>query len=268
MLRFANAKINIGLHITEKRSDGYHNLETVFYPVKIYDAVEIIPSEEVALHIWNSDLIADDNNLCLRAYNLLSSIYDLPPVTIHLLKNIPMGAGLGGGSADATAVLLLLNEQFSLQIPSEELKQLAAQLGADCPFFVENKGMYAEGIGTELEEIALDLSSYQIVLVKPDIHISTAEAYSQVLPKPSELDLRQALNLPIQEWKYTIKNDFEFSLFEKYPLIGDIRNKMYELGAIYASMSGSGSSVYGIFETTDGLEDLKHYGQLFLPTNL
>ncbi|GAA4141347.1 4-(cytidine 5'-diphospho)-2-C-methyl-D-erythritol kinase [Sphingobacterium kyonggiense] len=268
MLKFANAKINIGLHITRKREDGYHDLETIFYPVKLYDVIEVRKAEEMGLSIWNSSLVADADNLCLRAYNLLKTDYEIPLVHIDLLKNIPIGAGLGGGSSDATAVLGLLNDMFELNISTEKLKEYAAQLGADCSFFVENKAQYAEGIGTQLKDIELDLSAYHIVLVKPDIHISTAEAYRAVIPQKPEIDLRDAVKLPIQEWKYTIRNDFEFSLFEKYPLIRDIKSKLYELGAVYASMSGSGSSVFGLFEDQVDLSDLNKYAEVYPATEL
>ena len=268
MLKFANAKINIGLHIRKKRPDGYHDLETIFYPVKIYDVVEILPHSKLELHIWNSDLPADTDNLCLKAFRLLEKDFDINPVKIHLLKNIPIGAGLGGGSSDASSTLELLNDYFELKIEKDRLKEYAAQLGADCPFFIDNKSMYAEGIGTELSEISLDLSAYKIVVIKPDIHISTAEAYSNVSPMIPEVDLRKAIELPIQEWKFHIKNDFEISLFEKYPLIGGIKAKLYEHGAIYASMSGSGSSVFGIFNDLKGLEDLNKYGKVYFPAEL
>ena len=268
MLKFANAKINLGLHILSKREDGYHELETIFYPVKIYDVVEILPSEKLELQIWNSDLIADDQNLCLKAYYLLKQDHHIDPVKIHLLKNIPIGAGLGGGSSDASSTLELLNNYFKLNLSKNQLKSYAAQLGADCPFFIDNQAMYAQGIGTELSEIDVDLSAYQIVVIKPDIHISTAEAYRNVSPMTPSVNLKEAIRLPIQEWKYQIINDFEISLFDRYPVIGDIKAKLYEKGAIYASMSGSGSSVFGIFEDLEGLEELNKYGKVFLPVNL
>ncbi len=263
MLTFANAKINIGLQITSKRPDGYHNLETIFYPVKISDAIEILPSSSLEFKIWNTDLEPSLNNLCVQAYQLLKADYDIPPVTIHLLKNIPIGAGLGGGSSDASATLKLLNQYFELQISQYQLLNYAAKLGADCPFFIDNKPCFAHGTGTDLSPIDLSLEQYRIVVIKPPVHISTAEAYSQVMPTPSNIDLRLAINLPIQEWKINIRNDFEFSLFEKYPVISDIKNKLYELGAHYASMSGSGSAVYGIFDDVKGLEELNKYGQVF-----
>ncbi|MFZ4263246.1 4-(cytidine 5'-diphospho)-2-C-methyl-D-erythritol kinase [Sphingobacterium sp. HJSM2_6] len=264
MLTFANAKINIGLQITSKRADGYHNLETIFYPVQISDAIEVLPSDKLAFNIWNTDLEPSMTNLCVQAYQLIKADYDIPAVTIHLLKNIPIGAGLGGGSSDASATLNLLNNFFELNIPQEQMLRYASRLGADCPFFIDNKPCYAHGTGTDLSPIALSLNRYQMVIVKPPVHISTAEAYSQVMPTASDIDLRLAIKLPIQEWKLNIRNDFEFSLFEKYPLIADIKNKLYELGAHYASMSGSGSAVYGIFDETKGLEELNKYGKVFI----
>jgi len=265
MLKFANAKINIGLHVTKKRGDGYHELETVFYPVKLYDAVELVSSEELALTIWNSTLDADDENLCLKAFHLLAQDFHLEPIQIHLLKNIPIGAGLGGGSSDASATLLLLNEYFNLDLDVEQLKKYAAKLGADCPFFIENKPVYGEGTGTELSPISLDLSQYKIVIVKPEIHISTKEAYENVIPQAPEINLKDAIKLPIQEWKYLINNNFELALFDKYPQIADIKTKLYEKGAIYASMSGSGSAVFGVFSQTESLDELKRYGQVYFP---
>lgn len=265
MLKFANAKINIGLHITQRRSDGYHELETVFYPVKLYDAVEVVSSEKLELKVWNSSLNPDEDNLCLKAYHLLAKEFKLAPVQIHLLKNIPIGAGLGGGSSDASTTLLLLNEYFNLGITTDKLKSYAAMLGADCPFFIENKAMYGQGIGTNLSAVSLDLSNYQIVVIKPDVHISTKEAYENVIPLEPEVNLQDAIKLPVQEWKYIINNNFEVPLFDKYPQIGDIKTKLYEKGAIYASMSGSGSAVYGIFDHTVSLKELTKYGSVYFP---
>lgn len=268
MLKFANAKINIGLHVTERRADGYHNLETIFYPVKIYDAVEIQSAETLSMEIHGSELKADDDNLCLRAYRLLATDFDLPAVKIHLLKRIPIGAGLGGGSSDASATLQLLNDQFKLGITDTRLEAYAAQLGADCPFFIQNKATYAEDIGTKLSPIDLDLSAYYIVLLKPDIHISTAEAYKNVTPLTPQIDLRRAVQLPIQEWKLIIKNDFETGLFELYPQIAEIKRRFYELGAIYSSMTGSGSAVFAIFEQETDVSELNALGQVYLPMDL
>lgn len=202
----------------------------------------------------------------MQAYELLREDMDVPAAEIHLLKHIPIGAGLGGGSSDATATLRLLNQIFSLGLNDEQLFGYAKKLGADCPFFLSHQAMYAEGIGTDLMPLDLNLDSYHIVVVKPDIHISTAEAYAGVKPKPSDVDLREAIRLPIQEWKFLIRNDFEFSIFERHPKIAELKTMFYQTGAIYASMSGSGSAVFGIFDSLDqDWTDLEKQGKLFLP---
>lgn len=267
MLKLTPAKINIGLQITGKRhDDGYHELQTVFYPIKIYDAVEVLPAHSTSIRVWGSDLAADQNNLCMQAYRMLQEDMALPPVEIHLLKRIPVGAGLGGGSSDATATLTLLNQLFSLDLSQNQLFSYAKRLGADCPFFLSNRGMFAEGIGTDLTPVEVDLEAYHIVVVKPDISISTAEAYAGVKPRPSEVDLRNAIRLPVQEWRCRIKNDFEDTILVRYPQISKLKNTFYEIGALYASMSGSGSAVFGIFNSLENDWDrLKHYGEVFLP---
>ncbi|HIY76293.1 MAG TPA: 4-(cytidine 5'-diphospho)-2-C-methyl-D-erythritol kinase [Candidatus Sphingobacterium stercorigallinarum] len=266
MLEFAHAKINIGLHITRKRSDGYHELETVFYPIRLYDAVEVLPAQKHFFEVVGSTLPVDSSNLCVKAYQLLAEHEGLPSAEIRLLKRIPVGAGLGGGSSDAAATLRLLNEVFDLKLPAQKLANYAARLGADCPFFLYDQPMYAEGIGTELTPLAVDLDAYHIVVVKPDVFISTAEAYADVQPKPSDLDLRKAIAMPIQQWKYIIKNDFENSIFSRHPQLSELKNRFYEMGAHYASMSGSGSAVYGIFDSLEkDWTSLEPYGELFLP---
>lgn len=266
MLKFANAKINIGLHITGKREDGYHELETVFSPVPIYDAIEVLPASDDSFEVIGDELRADQNNLCIRALDLLRQKMQIPPLAIRLLKRIPIGAGLGGGSADATATLMLVNEVLSLNLTTGQLAAYAAKLGADCPFFLSKQAMFAKGIGTELAPVRLDLKNYDIVIVKPSISIATAEAYAGVTPKRSAVDLRQAINLPIQEWKYMIRNDFECSIFDRYPQLARLKNRFYEMGAYYASMSGSGSAVYGIFDRQERVYDaLREYGEVFCP---
>lgn len=268
MLQFANAKINIGLHVTSKRPDGYHDIETIFYPVSLYDVLEVLPADKLGFEVHNYDFPAGEDNLCIKAYYLLAEKYKLPPVNIHLLKNIPVGAGLGGGSSDAAHILKMLNELFRLDIGDDTLIRYAARLGADCPFFIGNQPMYAHGIGTEMEKIALDLSAYSIVVIKPDAFISTAEAYRGVVPKLAEIDLRRAIRLPIQQWKYHIVNDFELGIFKNYPYIQDVKAKLYAEGAVYASMSGSGSAVFGIFETLPDKSVFEGLGQVFYPVDL
>ena len=250
MILFPNAKINVGLRIKSKRADGYHELETIFYPVNYCDVLEILPSDEIAFTSSGID-IPGDGNLCLDAYHLLKQDFNIPAVHIHLHKIIPIGAGLGGGSSDAAFTLKGLNDIFDLQLSSEQLRIYAVQIGADCPFFIENKPMLATGIGEVLESIDLDLSAYHIAIVKPDIHVSTAEAYSGVTPKEPLCSLRDLIKSPIKEWQF--QNDFEQSVFSKHPAIKELKNLLYKQGAVYAAMSGSGSSVYGLFESRPNL---------------
>lgn len=254
MVVFPNGKINIGLQITQKRTDGYHNLQSVFYPVQIRDVLEIIPSNDGIQELaFSQSGIAiagsSDNNLCIKAYHLLKNDFpELPPVQMHLHKTIPMGAGLGGGSADGAFVLKLLNDKFQLNISLERLIDYALKLGSDCPFFILNQPCYATGRGEKLSPLSLDLSGYKILIVNPGIHINTGWAFSQLTPKVSNIDLREAILNPVEDWMHNIINDFEIAAIKHYPEIGNIKSHLYEQGAAYASMSGSGSTVYGIFE--------------------
>ncbi|PRD56381.1 4-(cytidine 5'-diphospho)-2-C-methyl-D-erythritol kinase [Sphingobacterium gobiense] len=271
MISFANAKINIGLNIVGKRADGYHFLESVFYPFPLYDIIEITSSEpatKTTLEITGLALPVEDNNLCLRAYHLLAEKFKIPPVHIHLHKQIPYGAGLGGGSSDGAFVLKMLNEKFDIGLSTLQLENEAAKLGADCPFFIQNKPCYAEGIGTDLSPVPIDLSDRFLVLVKPSVNISTAEAYQQVVPHPAKDDLKEVLHLPVQDWKFYVKNDFEEGVFDKYPLIREIKLALYAQGAMYASMSGSGSAVYGIFSKPIDLTMLQNLGQVYYPVEI
>lgn len=264
MIGFANAKINIGLHVTEKRDDGYHNLETIFYTIPLLDVVEVNINDKNELYVYNQSFSGSpEENLCRKAYRLLAADFDLPPMRIDLLKNIPVGAGLGGGSSDATQTLQLINTHCALGLSVPQLIEYAKQLGADCPFFVENKPVYATGIGTTFEPLSLDLRGYHLVVIKPKAFVSTAEAYAGVRPKVAEVDLREAVQLPIQEWKYHIKNDFEFSILMDHPSITEAKFALYDAGALYASMSGSGSAVYGIFEEAIDTTALRAYGEVF-----
>lgn len=251
MLSFPNAKINIGLNITEKRPDGYHNLETVFYPIGLCDVLEVQPSEACDDYSFASSGIAIDGdpeqNLIVKAYRLLQQDFPLPPIDISLVKHIPFGAGLGGGSADAAFMLKMLNEMAELGLSDEKLEEYAVQLGADCPVFIKNKPVFATGIGNVFSETDLSLAGYFLVLVKPDIHVSTPEAYSLVVPRKPEASLPELIKLPVEQWKDLVVNDFEKSVFARYPQIAEIKESLYSAGALYASMSGSGSSVYGLF---------------------
>ncbi len=253
MICFPNAKINIGLHVTEKRSDGYHNLETLFYPTKLYDVIEIVENKSSQEpYLWSSSGINiegnAENNLCIKALNLLKQDFDIPPVKIHLHKVVPFGAGLGGGSADAAFTLTTLNEMFNLKISNEKLIEYASKIGADCAFFILNTPCIATGIGDVLNPVDIDLKGKYLLLVKPDIHISTPEAYSGVTPKIPDVKLEEILQQPINNWKNTVVNDFEASVFPNHQEIKNIKDKMYSSGATYASMTGSGAAVFGIFE--------------------
>lgn len=253
MITFPHAKINIGLQVTERRPDGYHNLDTVFYPIPIQDALEVVVAEDAdydcRLHISGITIEGEmDNNLVVRAYRLLACDYTLPSVDIYLHKHIPTGAGLGGGSADASFMLRLLNDMFELGIATEQLESYATKLGADCPFFITSKPVYATGIGNEFHPIELDLSGWYIVVVKPDVFVSTKEAYSMVKPEKPEVTLDEKIVHPITEWRETISNDFEKGIFALHPELAEIKEKLYALGAKYAAMSGSGSALFGLFE--------------------
>ncbi|MGL5957650.1 MAG: 4-(cytidine 5'-diphospho)-2-C-methyl-D-erythritol kinase [Phocaeicola sp.] len=255
MITLPIAKINLGLHITEKRSDGYHNLETVFYPVhKLHDALEVVPLAQESELPYQLRVIGHSiagevaDNLVVKAYLLLKKDYpQLPAVDIYMIKHIPMGAGLGGGSADASYMLKLLNEQFSLAISDDRLEAYAAQLGADCAFFIKSKPTFATGIGDIFHPIELTLKGYYLVIVKPDIFVSTKEAFSGIVPQKAACSVKEIIQRPIEEWKGVLVNDFEKNVFHIHPQLADIKEKLYEQGALYAAMSGSGSSLFGIF---------------------
>lgn len=250
MVVFPNAKINIGLNIVEKRMDGFHNIESVFYPVmELFDVLEIIKSSELKFASSGIVIPGDEaDNLCLKAYHLIKADFDVLPVHIHLHKVIPIGAGLGGGSADAAFTLKLLNQIFELNIADDELINYARKLGSDCAFFIKNKPVYALGKGDEFEDVTLELSNYEILIKYPNIHIGTAEAYAGVNPYPPKVNLKELIKMPIENWKNNINNDFEDSIFPNHPQIKVLKEKFYTDGAVYTSMTGSGSAVFGIFE--------------------
>ena len=254
MLIFPNAKINIGLRVLEKRPDGYHNIETLFCPVSLCDVLEIVPAiEEVqegqpSIDITGGmDTGAIANNLVVKAYNLLKKDFDIPPVKIHLHKVIPPGAGLGGGSSDAAFTLKGLNGLFNLRLTDEVLITYASQLGSDCAFFIRNTPMLGYGRGEILKNIEDFPDGLHVAIVNPGIHIGTAEAYRGVKPDSSGSPLHELLEMPVTEWRNSIVNAFEESVCEKHPVIKEIKEEIYKLGAVYASMTGSGSSVYGLF---------------------
>jgi len=253
MVVFPKAKINIGLRIVEKRPDGYHNIETFFYPVDLADALEFVVRKDNrrtdSLRITGLMKDADpDNNLVMKTVKIMRQSFDFPGIKIHLHKSIPVGAGLGGGSSDAAGMLRALNRYFGFGLNSEELRSFAGLIGSDAQFFIDSTPSFAEGVGNILSEFPLDLGHYRIVILYPDVNSSTAEAYAGCVPCPTGLSLRQLLNLPVNEWRGRVVNDFELNIFRVYPQIGRLKVGLYEAGAIYASMSGSGSAVYGIFD--------------------
>jgi len=247
MVLFPNAKINIGLEILRKRPDNYHDLETVFYPIQLSDVLEINKSHEFEFATSGIQVGNSTDNLVVKAYQLLQSEYNLPAVKIHLLKCIPMGAGLGGGSSDAAFTLVGLNELFELGLSKKELIAYASKLGSDCPFFIINQPSFAEGRGEILSECELNLSGYKLILIKPECSVPTAIAYSKVKPVFPKESLLGLVKKSINEWPGKVENRFEDSVFPSYPQIKEIKEKLYSKGAVYTSMSGSGSSVFGIF---------------------
>ena len=267
MITFPNAKINLGLRITERRPDGYHNLETIFYPIHLEDALEVVPlkdnKQEYDLKITGTPIDGTpEDNLVVRAYRLLKQDFDLPPIHIYMYKHIPLGAGLGGGSSDAAFMIKLLNEKFALGMTTGQMEAYASRLGADCAFFIQDRPVLATGIGNEFTPIDLSLKGMYIVLVKPSVSVSTREAYAGVTPQRPEVPLTTLIRRPIEEWRDCIANDFEPSVFRAYPEIAAIKDKLYDMGAVYASMSGSGSTVYGIFRESVPYVD-EHFGEHF-----
>ena len=269
MIIYPNAKINIGLNVTEKRPDGYHNLETVFYPIPLLDAIELakVPSTADAsvptLKVTGNALDGTpEDNLVYKAYKAIKRDFDIPACMFTLFKHIPTGAGLGGGSSDAAFTIKALNNKFSLGMTDEVMERYASELGADCAFFIKNQPVLATGIGNEFYPIDLSLKGKTVVLVKPDIFVSTPDAYRLVKPQQPEIPLTEVLAHPMSEWKDLLKNDFEVSVFAKYPEIAGIKDLLYDLGAVYASMSGSGSCVYGIFDEPVDFVD-EHFAGYF-----
>ncbi|MBS1781562.1 MAG: 4-(cytidine 5'-diphospho)-2-C-methyl-D-erythritol kinase [Bacteroidetes bacterium] len=251
MLTFPNGKINIGLFITEKRADGYHNLETIFYPAPVKDVLEIVETEqESSMTITGLPLnntIAD--NLVWKAYQLLKDLFPqrVLPIEIHLHKTIPTGAGLGGGSADSAFMLKMLNDYFKLHLSVEELCELALTLGSDCPYFIYNSTQFATGRGDLMQPIPLDLTDFHLQIRYTSVHVSTAKAFQLITPKPASFDLRNLVHIPVMDWKQVVQNDFEEPVFVMHPELADIKQQLYDEGALFASMTGSGSAFFGLF---------------------
>ena len=250
MLCFPNCKINLGLYVTHRRDDGYHDIETVFYPLKLNDVLEIIPARETQLHTSGLAIAGNTSeNLVWKAWELLQDRFPgkAKPVDIYLHKTIPMGAGLGGGSANGAYMLRMLNDYWDLKQNDLQLAASALKLGSDCPFFIRNTPQFATGRGEVMNNIAVDLSAYSIQLICPQVHVSTAKAFGMITPRPAPFDLRSINTLPIEQWKDHISNDFETPVFAQHPTLAEIKQQLYDQGALYASMSGSGSSIFGIF---------------------
>jgi len=248
MIVFPNAKINLGLNVIKKRPDGFHNIETVFYPVELSDALDVVESKKFQFTITGINPGGSvENNLVVKAYRILENAFRLPSVHIHLHKAIPAGAGLGGGSSDAAQMLHLLNKLFSLNLGQADLEKYASLIGADCPFFIRNTPCFAAGTGNILSPATIDLSEYKIVIIKPPFQIDTSEAYRSIVPRMPESSLKEVIALPVGEWRGRLKNDFEQAIFKAQPEIEEIKESLYNSGAEYALMSGSGSAVFGLF---------------------
>jgi 4-diphosphocytidyl-2-C-methyl-D-erythritol kinase len=249
MIAFPPCKINLGLRVVRKRQDGYHDIETCFYPVPWCDVVEVIKSDSFMFSSSGLTISGSDSeNLCIKAYELLKKDFGIGPINIHLHKVIPMGAGLGGGSSDAACTLSLLTNVYELNLSDDKLHQYAALLGSDCAYFLQHQPMLGSGRGEVLKPVDIQLKNKHMVIVKPEVHVSTADAYAGITPQVPKVSLENVLQLPIDQWKNTLVNDFEETVFKKYPIIKELKEALYGMGAVYACMSGSGASVYGIFD--------------------
>jgi 4-diphosphocytidyl-2-C-methyl-D-erythritol kinase len=265
MICFPNCKINIGLSITGKRSDGFHTLESIFAPVDWCDVLEVVHNDQnnCSIEVFGEQVtMSPEENIVFKAHALLQKDFNIGGVNVQLLKHLPSGAGLGGGSSDGSFMLRSLNDLFDLKLTTQQLQAYAAQLGSDCPFFIENKSCFVTGRGEIFEPNSLDLSSYFVTIIHPGIHVNTGKAFSWITPKPAAFDLRSIGELDIFSWKKYVVNDFEAPVLEHFPAIASIKNALYEAGAIYASMSGSGSAVYGIFSEKIEASDIMKSAQI------
>ena len=259
MITFPNSKINLGLNILNKRSNGYHDLETCIYPLLWHDILEIVPSKSFSFVQTGRAIPGDPKlNLCVKAYKLIKKYYQIPPTNIHLHKIIPTGAGLGGGSADAAFTLKMINQLFLLKISNKRLKHYASLLGSDCPFFIDNLPAIASETGTKLQPYELNLSKYYIIVIFTDLHVKTSDSYAHIQPRIPKNSLRTSLK-NLKKWHAVLRNDFEPQLFNKTPLLADIKSRLYKQGAFYASMSGSGSAIYGLFENPPAISAFQKY---------
>ena len=259
MITFPNSKINLGLNILNKRADGFHNVKTCMYPILWHDILEIVPEKSFSFVQTGRPIPGEPtHNLCVKAYELIKEYYNIPPINIHLHKVIPMGAGLGGGSADAAFTLKMLNQLFLLKISSKRLKHYASLLGSDCPFFIDNLPAIASKTGTNLELYELNLSKYYIVVIFPNLHTSTLNAYANIEPKKPKTSLEVSLK-DLKKWRALLHNDFEQPFFKNIPALANIKSQLYDQGAFYAAMSGSGSAVYGLFEEPPAVTSFQKY---------
>ncbi len=264
MILFPTAKINLGLRVTEKRTDGFHNIESIFYPVPLCDVIEFREASSFQLTVFGKDIPGKSGeNLLVKTWQLLQTHFSISPIEVNLLKNIPIGSGLGGGSADATFLLRALNRFFQLNITNKDMLHFATQLGSDCPFFILNKPAFVTGKGDIVQPCHLDLSGYTLIIVVPERPLSTASLFSKTTPVKRENTLREALKLPIKAWQQFLTNDFEKIVFQEYPVLGRIKASLYHQHALYASITGTGSAVYGLFETSPDTEALKKYGTIY-----
>jgi 4-diphosphocytidyl-2-C-methyl-D-erythritol kinase len=263
MIEFPNAKINIGLNVLSKRVDGFHNIETLMVPIDLTDILDLSRNNrnyKDKIEITTTGIKIEDkieNNLIYKAFQLIDADFDLPPVTVHLHKAIPMGAGLGGGSADGAYMIRVLNHYFDLELSVNKMEEYASKLGSDCPFFIKNKPAFATGRGTELSVCEFNFQGYILVLIVPPVHVNTASAYGLIKPAKPVHSIKEFYNLFPEQWKNTVVNDFEIPVFNQHPVIAEIKEKLYKNGASYTSMSGSGSSVYGLFREMPDLKKLK-----------
>ena len=246
MLLYPNAKINLGLNVLRKRSDGYHDIESLFVPVpSLCDVLELVRSDTFGMHVYNASV--EGENLCSKAWKLMNRLFGIPPVEIHLFKNIPMGAGLGGGSSDAAFTIAGLNTLFGLNIPKEELAALAAQLGSDCAFFIYNRPMMARGRGEMLSPVDFSLDGHELRIFPQPVFVSTREAYSGIIPREPEHSIQEVIKLPVSQWRGLLVNDFEETVFARHPSLAEAKQALYDGGALYAAMTGSGSALFAIY---------------------
>jgi len=262
MICFPNSKINIGLNIVNKRHDGFHDIETIFYPVGLCDVLEFVKipgkGKLKSIEFQNSGIKVGkkiENNLCVKAYHMLEKDFELPALSIHLHKIIPIGAGLAGGSSNAAFMIKALNDEFNLNLSVPQMRNYAQRLGSDCSFFIENTPAFAWEKGNKLKPIKINLTGYYLVLIYPCINVNTSEAYAKITPQQPKTSLEELIHYPVKDWANHIFNHFENEIFQKYPEIKTLKTQLYQYGALYTSLSGSGSTVYGIFDKTVNIKE-------------